>query len=105
LVLDCFPPERLDAEFKAFVYHLAQVPVNQLILNKQIINQQIYSSMNLHHSQLLSVYFDGITRHTKEGHEFQQNAFANGFKKAVHDRDSPFDTNGLPKVQIGLPKL
>ena len=38
--------------------------------------------------------FDGITRHTKEGYDFQQRAAKVGFKEAVRERDEPFGDFG-----------
>ena len=44
---------------------------------------------------MLSVYFDGIARHTPEGYEFQARAAAEGFRQAVRGRDQPFGDYGL----------
>ena len=44
--------------------------------------------------EIIGTVFDGITRHTKEGHEFRQYAAKAGFKEAVRRRDEPFGDFG-----------
>ena len=43
----------------------------------------------------MGTVFDGITRHTKEGYAFQQQAAEQGFMAAVKERDNPFGDFGL----------
>jgi enoyl-CoA hydratase len=43
----------------------------------------------------MSVFFDGIARHTPEGFAFQQRAAEAGFREAVRERDEPFGDWGL----------
>lgn len=38
--------------------------------------------------------FNGIARHTEEGHAFAAKAAAEGFKSAEHERDDPFGDYG-----------
>jgi hypothetical protein len=38
--------------------------------------------------------FDGIARHTPEGHAFQRRAAEAGFRQAVRERDEPFGDFG-----------
>ena len=38
----------------------------------------------------MSVFFDGIARHTPEGYAFQRRAAEAGFKQAVRERDEPY---------------
>jgi enoyl-CoA hydratase len=38
----------------------------------------------------LGVFFDGIARHTPEGHAFAARAAEAGFKQAVRERDAPY---------------
>jgi enoyl-CoA hydratase len=37
------------------------------------------------------VFFDGIARHTEEGHAFRRRAAEAGFKQAVRERDAPYE--------------
>ncbi len=47
------------------------------------------------HLQTMSVFFDGIARHTPEGYDFQRRAAEAGFREAVRERDEPFGDLGL----------
>jgi enoyl-CoA hydratase len=51
-------------------------------------------SAGLQSLQVLGTFFDGITRHTAEGYEFQRRAAEVGFKQAVRERDEPFGDFG-----------
>ena len=44
---------------------LSLVPINQLIMQKQVCNMSMIQN-GLAIQQMVSVYFDGISRHTKE---------------------------------------
>ena len=68
---------------------IALTPVNQLVMHKLAVNQALYAQ-GLHATQALSVFFDGIARHTPEGYAFQQRAAEAGFKQAVRERDEPY---------------
>jgi enoyl-CoA hydratase len=89
LAIDAPPPEELDERFEALLTRIANVPVNQLVMHKLLVNQALYAQ-GLHATQALGVFFDGIARHTKEGFAFQQRAAEAGFKQAVRERDDPF---------------
>jgi enoyl-CoA hydratase len=43
----------------------------------------------------MGTFFDGIARHTPEGHAFAARAAEAGFREAVKDRDEPFGDFGL----------
>jgi enoyl-CoA hydratase len=45
-------------------------------------------TMGLEQTQMMATVFDGITRHNPEGLWFRRYAQAEGFKAAVHWRDS-----------------
>ena len=45
-------------------------------------------------SQMISTVFDGIARHTPEGHAFVADAGAHGFREAARRRDAPFGDHG-----------
>jgi enoyl-CoA hydratase len=86
LVLKSVPPERLDAEVEALAGRMASVPVNQLMMQKLMINQAI-EAMGLKTTQMIATVFDGITRHSPEGLNFKQRAEEVGWKEAVRNRD------------------
>ncbi len=87
LVLEAVPAEELDARVEALADRMAGVPVNQLVMQKLMVNQA-YDNMGLNGTQILATIFDGITRHSPEGRWFQQLAADEGFHAAVEWRDS-----------------
>jgi enoyl-CoA hydratase len=87
LVLEAVPAEQLDARVEELADRIAGVPVNQLVMQKLMINQA-YDNMGLAGTQLLATLFDGITRHSPEGRWFQELAAREGFHAAVEWRDS-----------------
>jgi enoyl-CoA hydratase len=92
LALEAPPKEQLDARTEALVERIARVPVNQLIMHKLLVNQQLMATLGP--TQILGTVFDGIARHTAEGYAFQQRAATAGFKEAVRERDDPFGDVG-----------
>jgi enoyl-CoA hydratase len=94
LAIESAPPDKLDERFENLLERIARMPVNQLVMMKLLLNQTLMAQ-GLHQTQLLGTYFDGITRHTKEGYAFQQRAMEAGFKQAVRDRDEPFGDFGM----------
>jgi enoyl-CoA hydratase len=90
LAIEAPPAAELDDRFEQLVERTALTPVNQLVMMKLLVNQALYSQ-GLHATQALGVFFDGIARHTPEGHDFQRLAAEHGFKEAVRRRDSPYD--------------
>lgn len=96
LATECAPRVELDARFESLLERIARVPINQLVMQKLLVNQAMYAQ-GLAATQALGVLFDGISRHTREGYAFQQRAMEAGFKQAVHDRDDPFGDFG-PKT-------
>jgi enoyl-CoA hydratase len=87
LVLEAVPPADLDARIEALADRMAGVPINQLVMQKLMINQA-YDNMGLSGTQLLATLFDGIARHSPEGHWFKDYAEEHGFHAAVEWRDS-----------------
>ncbi len=87
LVLESVPADQLDARVEELADRMAGVPINQLVMQKLMINQA-YDNMGLHGTQVLATLFDGITRHSPEGRWFQQLAAEQGFHAAVEWRDS-----------------
>ena len=90
LAIEAPPVAELDDRFEQLVERTALTPVNQLVMMKLLVNQALYSQ-GLHATQALGVLFDGIARHTPEGHDFQRLAAEHGFREAVRRRDSPYD--------------
>jgi enoyl-CoA hydratase len=93
LATEAAPPEELDARFEALLERVARLPINQLVMMKLLVNQSLYAQ-GLHQSQVLGTFFDGIARHTEEGHAFVHRATEAGFKEAVRERDEPFGDFG-----------
>ncbi|MCB0221205.1 MAG: crotonase/enoyl-CoA hydratase family protein [Chrysiogenetes bacterium] len=93
LAIESAPAEELDERFEILLGRIARMPVNQLIMMKLLLNQSVMAQ-GLHTTQILGTVFDGITRHTREGYDFQQLAMKKGFKEAVRERDEPFGDFG-----------
>lgn len=94
LATEAAPPEQLDERFEALLERVARMPINQLVMMKMLVNQSLYAQ-GLHQTQLLGTFFDGVARHTEEGHGFVRRAAEGGFKEAVRERDEPFGDFGL----------
>jgi enoyl-CoA hydratase len=94
LAVEAVPADELDERFESLVQRVARLPINQLVMMKLLTNQVAYAQ-GLHATQLLGTFFDGITRHTEEGHAFVRRAAESGFKEAVRERDEPFGDFGL----------
>jgi enoyl-CoA hydratase len=94
LATEAVSPGELDARFEKLLERVARMPVNQLVMMKMLVNQSLYSQ-GLHQTQLLGTLFDGIARHTEEGHAFVRRAAEGGFKDAVRERDEPYGDFGM----------
>jgi len=86
LVLEAVPDGQLDHRVEELAARMASVPVNQLAMQKMVINQAIEQT-GLMQTQRLATIFDGITRHSPEGINFKTRAEAVGWKQAVEERD------------------
>ena len=102
LASEAVPPERLDERFEALLERVGRLPVNQLVMMKLLTNQVAYAE-GLHATQVLGTLFDGIARHTAEGHGFARRAAEAGFKQAVRERDEPFGDFGLAGFGVSGP--
>jgi len=89
LATESAPAGELDERFEALCERVARVPINQLVMHKLLVNQAAYAQ-GLHATQALGTIFDGIARHTPEGHEFARRAAEAGWREAVRERDEPF---------------
>ncbi len=94
LASEVAPAAELDQRFDDLLQRVARVPVNQLVMHKLAINQSLFAQ-GLAGTQALSVFFDGIARHTPEGYAFQREAAEGGYREAVRARDQPFGDHGL----------
>ena len=86
LVLEAVPEAALDARVEALAARMATVPVNQLVMQKMVVNQAV-EALGLNETQRLATILDGITRHSPEGLNFKARAEAVGWKRAVEERD------------------
>jgi enoyl-CoA hydratase len=100
LATEAAPAGELDQRFEALLQRVARLPINQLVMMKLLTNQLAYAQ-GLHATQLLGTFFDGITRHTEEGHGFVRRASESGFKEALRERDEPFGDFGLRGFGVG----
>ncbi len=87
LVLKSVPAADLDDEVERMAERMAAVPINQLAMQKMVINQAIEST-GMMNTQRLATIFDGITRHSPEGMNFKDRAQDLGWKQAVRERDA-----------------
>jgi enoyl-CoA hydratase len=87
LAVESVPAPDLDDAVERLADRIAGVPINQLVMQKLMINQAL-DNMGLQGTQLLATLFDGIARHSPEGLWFKQLAEAEGFHAAVEWRDS-----------------
>ncbi len=85
LVLQSVPEAELDETVEALASRMATVPVNQLAMQKMVINQTMEATLN--QTQRLATVFDGITRHSPEGLNFLARVDQVGWKQAVQERD------------------
>ena len=65
LIYKAVPQEDLDITVEKIAERICGVPINQLMMQKLMINQA-YESMGINQTQMLATFFDGIARHTPE---------------------------------------
>ncbi len=88
LAIEAPEPDELDERFEALLQRVASLPVNQLVMMKLLVNQQL-QAQGLGPTQVIGTLFDGVARHTAEGYDFQQRAADEGWRAAVANRDGP----------------
>lgn len=93
LVSTVCTPDTIGAEVEAEARRFANIPANQLALNKMLINQA-YENMGLRTSQMLGTFFDGVTRHTEEALQWTEEIAERGFKDVIAERDGPWQDYG-----------
>ncbi len=88
LAVEAPDPADLDERTERLVGRIASMPLNQLIMAKLACNTALLQQ-GVATSRMVGTVFDGIARHTPEGHEFVADAAAHGFREAVRNRDEP----------------
>jgi enoyl-CoA hydratase len=96
LVGKSVPAECLDGEVDTLARRMAQLPINQLVMLKLLVNQT-FENMGLRTTQLVGTMFDGVARHTPEGIAWRDLAMKDGYREAVRRRDAPFGDYGEEK--------
>jgi enoyl-CoA hydratase len=99
LAIEAPDPEDLDERTERLVERIAAVPVNQLIMVKLALNSALLQQ-GVATSRMVSTVFDGVARHTPEGHAFVADAVEHGFRDAVRHRDEPFGDHGRRASQV-----
>ncbi|MBB3036018.1 crotonase/enoyl-CoA hydratase family protein [Hoyosella altamirensis] len=89
LAVESCPAENLDERTEALLERIAMMPINQLIMAKLALNSALIAQ-GVANSTMISTVFDGISRHTREGYEFQMRSMREGFRHAVRERDEAF---------------
>jgi enoyl-CoA hydratase len=92
-------PKDLDERTELLAERIAAVPVNQLIMVKLALNSALLQQ-GVATSRMVSTVFDGVARHTPEGHAFVADAVEHGFREAVRHRDEPFGDHGRRASQV-----
>ena len=85
LVLKAVPDADLDTEVEALANRIATVPINQLAMQKMVINSAIEEKIN--QTQRLATLLDGMARHSPEGLNFKERVRKVGWKQAIDERD------------------
>ncbi|MGW4099021.1 MULTISPECIES: crotonase/enoyl-CoA hydratase family protein [unclassified Mycobacterium] len=99
LAVEAPEPEDLDERTERLVARIAAMPVNQLIMAKLACNSALLQQ-GVATSRMVSTVFDGIARHTPEGHAFVADAVEHGFREAVRHRDEPMGDYGRRSSEV-----
>ncbi|NKZ14632.1 crotonase/enoyl-CoA hydratase family protein [Mycolicibacterium septicum DSM 44393] len=99
LAVEAPEPEDLDERTERLVARIAAMPVNQLIMAKLACNSALLQQ-GVATSRMVSTVFDGIARHTPEGHAFVADAVEHGFREAVRHRDEPMGDHGRRSSEV-----
>ena len=93
LAVEAPDPDELDERTEILLERIARMPLSQLMMAKLALNSALLAQ-GVATSGMISTVFDGIARHTREGHSFVARAAQAGFRQAVRDRDEPFGDAG-----------
>lgn len=99
LAVEAPEPDDLDERTERLVARIAAMPVNQLIMAKLACNSALLQQ-GVATSRMVSTVFDGIARHTPEGHAFVADAVEHGFREAVRHRDEPMGDYGRRSSEV-----
>lgn len=99
LAVEAPEPGDLDERTERLVGRIAAMPVNQLIMAKLACNSALLQQ-GVATSRMVSTVFDGIARHTPEGHAFVSDAVEHGFREAVRHRDEPMGDHGRRSSEV-----
>ncbi|OBB19625.1 enoyl-CoA hydratase [Mycolicibacterium setense] len=99
LAVEAPEPQDLDERTERLVARIAAMPVNQLIMAKLACNSALLQQ-GVATSRMVSTVFDGIARHTPEGHAFVADAVEHGFREAVRHRDEPMGDYGRRSSEV-----
>ena len=99
LAVEAPEPDDLDERTERLVARIAAMPVNQLIMAKLACNSALLQQ-GVATSRMVSTVFDGIARHTPEGHAFVADAVEHGFREAVRHRDEPMGDHGRRSSEV-----
>src|SRR3954449_11792290 len=94
LATEAAPAAELDARFERLLERVARMPLHQLGMVELLVHPTVHAQ-GLAQTQVLGPFFDGIARHTEEGHAFVRRAAESGFREAVRERDEPYGDHGL----------
>ena len=86
LIFKAVPEDQLDTEVETLARRIATVPINQLAMQKMLVNQAIEAT-GMTNVQRLATIFDGMARHSPEGLKFKRRVEEVGWKQAVKERD------------------
>jgi enoyl-CoA hydratase len=93
LAVDAPDAEQLDERTEVLLERIARLPLNQLAMVKLALNSALLAQ-GVATSGMIGTVFDGIARHTREGHGFVARAAQVGYRQAVRERDEPFGDAG-----------
>ncbi len=93
LVSRVVEPEEIGQFVETEAQRFTHIPMNQLALNKMLINQA-FENMGLRTSQMLGTFFDGMTRHTEEARQWVESFSEKGFREVIRERDRPWEDYG-----------
>ena len=93
LAIEAPSADELDERTEVLLDRIARMPLNQLMMAKLALNTALLAQ-GVATSGMVSTVFDGIARHTREGHGFVAKAAEAGYREAVRERDEPFGDAG-----------
>ena len=87
LILKSVPKAKLNEEVELLAQRMATVPINQLAMQKMLVNQAMETS-GLMQTQKMATLSDGISGHSPEGIAFKQRIDKVGWKQPEEERDT-----------------